>query len=373
MRSFGMCWVGLLAAMATGCAANVSEGELLAEGADGYEAALNADEGKPLDGYYTARRDTASCAFPLCGGYWVKDANGGDTLCPDGSLADECYVAALQLPQGIRVGALDLLHGELVSRDVDGQHEPIAALEVDVAYKPTVAPNAESDASFLLVRDSKAGIGGSWRWATMLNGVRSWLVARIQMAGDERTASRLSDAFDAEMADEEAPGALVFGARSYGFLPTLSVENVFVPRVAARPVCVLNVEPGTTTAWNFSDERAGWNLADYLGDTATVLYGTCASQRFACPEIYEPVHGTIDAAGAVCQEAANFCEFSEMVAHAAGTTSKAKGSYEDGVCAPEGAGVGEFCGGIAGIVCADGLTCRLESADADAGGTCVQR
>lgn len=32
---------------------------------------------------------------------------------------------------------------------------------------------------------------------------------------------------------------------------------------------------------------------------------------------------------------------------------------------------GEFCGGIAGIACADGLTCRYDGDYPDAGGTCV--
>lgn len=34
--------------------------------------------------------------------------------------------------------------------------------------------------------------------------------------------------------------------------------------------------------------------------------------------------------------------------------------------------LGEFCGGIAGILCADGLTCQYEGTYPDAGGTCVE-
>lgn len=37
-----------------------------------------------------------------------------------------------------------------------------------------------------------------------------------------------------------------------------------------------------------------------------------------------------------------------------------------------GAGVGEFCGGIAGIMCDSGLTCDYDGTYPDAGGTCVQ-
>ena len=34
---------------------------------------------------------------------------------------------------------------------------------------------------------------------------------------------------------------------------------------------------------------------------------------------------------------------------------------------------GELCGGIAGIVCADGLTCKLDGNYPDAAGTCVKQ
>ena len=41
------------------------------------------------------------------------------------------------------------------------------------------------------------------------------------------------------------------------------------------------------------------------------------------------------------------------------------------ICVIDGAGEGEFCGGIAGILCADGLDCELDGPGPDAGGTCV--
>jgi hypothetical protein len=35
--------------------------------------------------------------------------------------------------------------------------------------------------------------------------------------------------------------------------------------------------------------------------------------------------------------------------------------------------LGQFCGGIAGILCEDGLNCRLDGTYPDAGGTCVKQ
>jgi hypothetical protein len=36
------------------------------------------------------------------------------------------------------------------------------------------------------------------------------------------------------------------------------------------------------------------------------------------------------------------------------------------------AGLGQFCGGIAGIMCESGLTCHMDATYPDAGGTCIQ-
>jgi len=50
-------------------------------------------------------------------------------------------------------------------------------------------------------------------------------------------------------------------------------------------------------------------------------------------------------------------------------TTGATGGSTGGI---EAAAEGEFCGGIAGIMCADGLTCNYEGDYPDAGGTCVK-
>jgi hypothetical protein len=47
--------------------------------------------------YYSVKRDFRKCAAPLCGGFWLKALATTKTLCSDGSVADECYVASLNL------------------------------------------------------------------------------------------------------------------------------------------------------------------------------------------------------------------------------------------------------------------------------------
>src|SRR5688500_12601665 len=61
-----------------------------------------SDEGKEdslssTSTYYTVRQDLRRCIYPLCGGAWVKRANQDWTHCADGSWANECYVAEINL------------------------------------------------------------------------------------------------------------------------------------------------------------------------------------------------------------------------------------------------------------------------------------
>jgi hypothetical protein len=45
--------------------------------------------------YYSLRRDFRRCAFPLCGGYFVRRVNQSSTRCADGGFKNECYVAEI--------------------------------------------------------------------------------------------------------------------------------------------------------------------------------------------------------------------------------------------------------------------------------------
>jgi hypothetical protein len=48
------------------------------------------------DIYFTARPDYRRCVSPLCGGYFVKAVNKKLTVCADGSIRPECYVASIE-------------------------------------------------------------------------------------------------------------------------------------------------------------------------------------------------------------------------------------------------------------------------------------
>ncbi len=47
--------------------------------------------------FIVTRQDFRKCAWPLCGGVYVKRVNRKKTLCADGTLAEECYITETNL------------------------------------------------------------------------------------------------------------------------------------------------------------------------------------------------------------------------------------------------------------------------------------
>jgi len=53
--------------------------------------------GLPSGDYFTAVVDSRDCASPRCGGAWVSRVNHSFMRCPDGKLAQRCYVVDVEL------------------------------------------------------------------------------------------------------------------------------------------------------------------------------------------------------------------------------------------------------------------------------------
>jgi hypothetical protein len=64
--------------------------------------------------YYLLRRDLRRCAFPLCGGYFVRQVNHSVTRCVNGRVMAECYVAEIDWNGNPQVEA----NGALLSGNV---------------------------------------------------------------------------------------------------------------------------------------------------------------------------------------------------------------------------------------------------------------
>jgi hypothetical protein len=126
-------------ALAAGCGAE--NDAVLGEEYDA-NAALVADDAKadgvggaPTYTYYRARHDYRRCAYPACGGFWVRRVNVSTTRCLDGTYASECYVTAIDYaPLAVSERALEplkanidkaLLRGYLAPKSINGRTWPV--------------------------------------------------------------------------------------------------------------------------------------------------------------------------------------------------------------------------------------------------------
>ncbi|MDC0741417.1 DUF6748 domain-containing protein [Polyangium mundeleinium] len=57
--------------------------------------------------YYTARQDLRRCAYPLCGGIYVSAVNRDRTVCADGTVAEECYVADIKFSSLLQLAEVE--------------------------------------------------------------------------------------------------------------------------------------------------------------------------------------------------------------------------------------------------------------------------
>lgn len=98
------------------------DGGLLAVGVGCLLLAVGCTADTSGQEYFSVRADVRRCAAPLCGGYFVQAVNRSATLCADGSEAQECYVAELDISGlGAPPGAAPaLVRGDLEPKDFEG-------------------------------------------------------------------------------------------------------------------------------------------------------------------------------------------------------------------------------------------------------------
>lgn len=98
--------------------------------------------------FVVTRPDLRKCAFPMCGGVYVKAVNKSKTTCLDGSKRSECYVASIDASalglsssnqeavlEGIHAGSV-LVSGQLAALDEpEGVPPGYAVLEAHEAHK----------------------------------------------------------------------------------------------------------------------------------------------------------------------------------------------------------------------------------------------
>ena len=117
-----------------------------------------------LDGgtvYVVTRQDFRKCAYPMCGGVYVKAVNQTKTTCLDGTKQTDCYVAgidldALGLPdddavnlRGRATGGLAVLSGSIQPLD---SHPSFGSLVATAAF--SAHTDTAGSGTFYDVRDT---------------------------------------------------------------------------------------------------------------------------------------------------------------------------------------------------------------------------
>ena len=172
----------------------------------------------PLPGtpyYYTARPDLRRCAFPRCGGFFVKRVNHSQTRCHNGRLASECYVAEIDWNGQPEVGVTKaLLRGTL--RRNQGPHN-LGAFRVSESWE-SPGGNRKPDITFYRVKDLGIRCVAApceTHEAAMLNSKGG-----LKAAGVDLNSTGASDELAAEANDEmtKSDGVLIAAStfRVYG-------------------------------------------------------------------------------------------------------------------------------------------------------------
>lgn len=91
-----------------------------------FSASASAGPNVDNHGYYTMRPDFRRCAYPMCGGDFVKAVNKKRTRCADGQKAADCYVAEVDWDAlGLSEDQLDTLRSSALEVVFQGELETV--------------------------------------------------------------------------------------------------------------------------------------------------------------------------------------------------------------------------------------------------------
>jgi hypothetical protein len=169
--------------------------------------------------FIVTRRDLRKCAWPMCGGVYVKRVNSAQTRCADGTRAKECYVASvdyegagLSQDEGATFdnsfsAGQGIVHGALVT--ADNGYVTYASLNASEAFVAR-AGATPSGVFYAVTGTGIQCITYPCPTATSvkLNGSKTTTLAGVDLDASGAPAEALAEGYDAIFAQK---GALVAG------------------------------------------------------------------------------------------------------------------------------------------------------------------
>jgi hypothetical protein len=244
--------------------------------------------------YVVTRQDFRKCAFPMCGGVFVKAVNKEKTKCFDGSKQPECYVAdidasalglsgkqAEEIELAIREGKV-LLSGELASFDDLGEaHADFAKLVVHKGFDAQTDNDATG--TFYLVEPSgitciKAPCPNFH--ARKLNSTAS----AKQVTDIDVSALGLSDEETSELMNAAFTSSLIVSGTlkppTSSGVKKLVVSQYFSTVEPETQLCMSNSECGADAHCDFTECLSPCKPGQVC---PAVCYGACVPGGQTCP------------------------------------------------------------------------------------------
>ncbi len=288
------------------------------------------------EGYFSVVRDMRRCAWPRCGGYFVKKLNAEKTRCADGTRQSACYVVdvagADELPAG------SVVRGTLRAESF-GSFGVFGLMEAEETWTPyprvpgTWWDGTMPEGKFYQVFDT--GIR-CIRWpcfslgATLLNKQRTLTLSGLEGAELEAASLALGQGKKIVVRGKlqnAGPGRVLRIQQLY-----LQPESQTQDRLCAE----YTTADGRFYAKNYpaSEQAAAeeWTRLDPEVVSAGYGPGTCleANQK-PCPTEDPPVCG-IPVVTDTASSYASVCEFRKVIRQFAGTDGESKGRFTEGLC-----------------------------------------
>lgn len=230
-----LCW-----GLAVGCTLQVVETDAaevaLTQDAASLFEAPTCDQSPAGDSshvtFFRLEKDQRECASPYCGGYFLRAANVGSTICHDGRVREACYVATLDMPNGLTPRDGDVLEGAFAMEKAKAPTPSLGHFFVRRHFAGTLLGEG-GDVGLYRVMAPDCDGARCWPTVQALNHTRTSRAWVGFVGGDCDVRSALAASYGERLTRDGESIVAARGLPMFG-MTWLLVENVMLPRDSIR-------------------------------------------------------------------------------------------------------------------------------------------